>query len=73
MDFMNLNQSAHGDREFAFMETRMGLAGRRSSVTGATRRCASAIGAWARAAAGWREAHGAHRSPGSATTCGRSR
>jgi L-arabinose isomerase len=26
MDFMNLNQAAHGDREFAFMETRMGLA-----------------------------------------------
>lgn len=25
MDFMNLNQSAHGDREFGFMATRMGL------------------------------------------------
>ena len=30
MDFMNLNQSAHGDREFGFMETRMGL--RRKTV-----------------------------------------
>ena len=26
MDFMNLNQSAHGDREFGFIETRMRLA-----------------------------------------------
>ena len=26
MDFMNLNQSAHGDREFGFMQTRMGSA-----------------------------------------------
>ncbi len=32
MDFMNLNQSAHGDREFGFMETRMGL--RRKTVVG---------------------------------------
>ncbi len=26
MDFMNLNQSAHGDREFGFIGTRMGIA-----------------------------------------------
>lgn len=26
MDFMNLNQSAHGDREFGFIATRMGIA-----------------------------------------------
>jgi L-arabinose isomerase len=32
MDFMNLNQSAHGDREFGFMETRMRL--RRNAVVG---------------------------------------
>ena len=32
MDFMNLNQSAHGDREFGFIETRMGL--RRKTVVG---------------------------------------
>lgn len=25
MDFMNLNQSAHGDREFGFMCTRLGI------------------------------------------------
>jgi L-arabinose isomerase len=57
MDFMNLNQSAHGDREFGFAETRMGL--RRKTVAGHWRDplVAARIGAWARAAIGWREAH----------------
>jgi L-arabinose isomerase len=32
MDFMNLNQSAHGDREFGFVLTRMRLA--RKTVVG---------------------------------------
>ena len=32
MDFMNLNQSAHGDREFAYILTRMGIV--RKSVVG---------------------------------------
>ncbi len=56
MDFMNLNQSAHGDREFGFLETRMGL--RRKTVVGHWRdpQVAARIGTWARAAAGWREA-----------------
>ena len=56
MDFMNLNQSAHGDREFGFVETRMGL--RRKTVVGHWRdpQVAARIGVWARAAAGWREA-----------------
>jgi len=53
MDFMNLNQSAHGDREFGFMETRMGL--RRKTVVGhwSDPEVARRIGAWARAASGW--------------------
>jgi L-arabinose isomerase len=57
MDFMNLNQSAHGDREFGYLETRLRL--RRKTVVGHWRdpRVAARIGAWARAAAGWREAH----------------
>jgi len=57
MDFMNLNQSAHGDREFGFLETRMGV--RRKTVVGHWRdpQVAARIGAWARAAAGWHEAH----------------
>jgi L-arabinose isomerase len=57
MDFMNLNQSAHGDREFGFVETRMGL--RRKTVVGHWRdpQVAARVGVWARAAAGWHEAH----------------
>jgi L-arabinose isomerase len=56
MDFMNLNQSAHGDREFAFMETRMGLM--RKTVVGhwTEPRVRERVGAWSRAAAGWHEA-----------------
>jgi len=56
MDFMNLNQAAHGDREFAFMETRMGLV--RKTVVGHWTEpgVRDRIGAWARAACGWREA-----------------
>jgi L-arabinose isomerase len=56
MDYMNLHQSAHGDREFGFIATRMGIA--RKTVVGhwsdATTR--ARIGAWSRAACGWREA-----------------
>ena len=56
MDFMNLNQSAHGDREFGFIETRMRL--RRKTVVGHWRdpEVAARVGVWARAAAGWHEA-----------------
>jgi L-arabinose isomerase len=57
MDFMNLNQSAHGDREFGFLETRMRL--RRKTVVGhwSDPAVAGRIGGWARAACGWHEAH----------------
>jgi L-arabinose isomerase len=56
MAFMNLNQSAHGDREFGFMETRMRL--RRKTVVGhwADPSVVERIGTWARAACGWHEA-----------------
>jgi L-arabinose isomerase len=56
MDFMNLNQSAHGDREFGFIETRMGM--RRKTVVGHWRdpQLAARVGVWARAASGWHEA-----------------
>ena len=56
MDFMNLNQSAHGDREFGFLQTRMGL--RRKTVVGHWQdpQVAARVGVWVRAAAGWREA-----------------
>ena len=56
MDFMNLNQSAHGDREFGFVQTRMGVV--RKTVVGhwTETRVRERIGSWARAACGWREA-----------------
>jgi L-arabinose isomerase len=52
MDFMNLNQAAHGDREFGYIETRMGV--RRKTVVGHVSDPAvrSRIGEWMRAARG---------------------
>ncbi|GAA4562517.1 L-arabinose isomerase [Planotetraspora kaengkrachanensis] len=52
MDFMNLNQAAHGDREFGYVQTRLGVA--RKTVAGhvSDPSVAARIGAWARAAAG---------------------
>ncbi len=59
MDFMNLNQSAHGDREFGFMVSRMRL--RRKVVVGHWQDPAlvQRIDVWARAAAGWNDWQGA--------------
>ncbi len=58
MDFMNLNQSAHGDREFGYMATRLGL--NRKVVVGHWRDEAvqARIGAWSRAAAAWSDWQG---------------
>ena len=55
MDFMNLNQSAHGDREFAYMATRLRL--RRKTVVGhwLDPVTVERIGTWSRAACGWHE------------------
>ncbi len=55
MDFMNLNQSAHGDREFGFIQTRLGLGS--TIVVGhvgnpATRQ---RVADWARVASAWSE------------------
>ncbi len=52
-DFMNLNQAAHGDREFGYIQTRLGVA--RTTVVGhvSDERVSSRIGVWMRAAAGW--------------------
>jgi len=57
MDFMNLNQSAHGDREFGFIETRMRLS--RKTVVGFWQDPAVVhrLSTWTRAAAAWDEAH----------------
>ncbi|GIF21968.1 L-arabinose isomerase [Actinoplanes tereljensis] len=50
MDFMNLNQAAHGDREFGYVQTRLGVA--RTTVAGhaSEPRTAERVGSWARAA-----------------------
>ena len=70
---MNLNQAAHGDREFGYIQTRLGIA--RKTVAGhvcdpGTR---ARIATWARAAMGLRGHAYAAGSPGSATTCATSR
>ncbi|MGA3141701.1 MAG: L-arabinose isomerase [Verrucomicrobiota bacterium] len=59
MDFMNLNQSAHGDREHGFIMSRMRLD--RKVVTGFWQDVAiqKQIGAWCRAAAAWHDWQGA--------------
>src|SRR5664279_3531532 len=59
MDFMNTNQSAHGDREFGFIMTRMRI--NRKVVVGhwQDEQALAQIGAWSRAAAGWNDWQGA--------------
>lgn len=53
MDFMNLNQAAHGDREYAHMVSRMSIA--RKIVVGepASQAVADRVSAWAYATIGW--------------------
>ncbi|NYE70394.1 L-arabinose isomerase [Microlunatus parietis] len=52
MDFMNLNQAAHGDREFGYIQTRLAVP--RKTVAGhvSDPRVRQRIGAWQRAARG---------------------
>ena len=59
MDFMNLNQSAHGDREFGFIMSRMRL--NRRVVVGhwQSETVQQQIDTWVRAAAGWNDWQGA--------------
>jgi L-arabinose isomerase len=56
MDFMNLNQAAHGDREFGHIETRLGIA--RKTVAGHWQDpyVADRVAAWSRAACALNEA-----------------
>ena len=58
MDFMNLNQSAHGDREFGFIGARIGL--RRKVITGfwQDESVVSQLSVWARAAVAWHDSQG---------------
>ena len=59
MNFMNLNQSAHGDREFGFIGSRMRLD--RKVVVGhwQDENIQSDIGVWTRAACAWADWQGA--------------
>ena len=52
MDFMNLNQAAHGDREFGYIQTRLGVP--RTTIAGHTDSpgLTERVGTWVRAAAG---------------------
>lgn len=56
-DYMNLNQAAHGDREFGYIQSRLGVA--RKTVVGhvTNPEVKSQVEAWQRAAAGWAAAH----------------
>jgi len=58
MDFMNLNQAAHGDREAGFIHTRMRLG--RKVVVGhwSDTEVQDRVGAWMRAARAWQDWQG---------------
>jgi L-arabinose isomerase len=72
MDFMNLNQAAHGDREFAHVVSRVGAP--RKTVAGhvSDPSVAARIGTWARAATGLTELRSLRLSR-FGDTCARSR
>jgi L-arabinose isomerase len=55
MDFMNLNQAAHGDREFGYVQARLGVA--RKTVAGHVSNpgVVARVAGWARAALGFNE------------------
>jgi L-arabinose isomerase len=59
MDYMNLNQSAHGDREFGFIMSRMRI--NRKVIAGhwQDEKIIEQINGWTRAAAGWHDWQGA--------------
>ena len=59
MDFMNLNQSAHGDREFGFIVSRMRMS--RKVIVGHWQdpEVIQELNTWCRAAAGWHDWQGA--------------
>jgi L-arabinose isomerase len=66
-DFMNLNQAAHGDREFGYIQTRLGVRARPSSATSPTAvRRRSRTGSAPRPAG---RPPARSSSPASATTC----
>ena len=71
MDFMNLNQSAHGDREFGFMMSRMRI--RRKVVTGywQDQQVVRQIAEWTQGCCGLERLAGSEVFDGSVIICGR--
>jgi L-arabinose isomerase len=59
MDFMNLNQSAHGGREFGFMLSRLRKSRRVIAGYWQDESVQKRLGNWMRAASGWHDAQGA--------------
>jgi L-arabinose isomerase len=52
-DFMNLNQAAHGDREFGYIQARMNVAHKTVVGHHSNPAVTAQIGTWSRAASGW--------------------
>jgi L-arabinose isomerase len=52
MDFMNLNQAAHGDREFGYIQSRLGIPRKTVAGHATDPTVTHRIGTWARAATG---------------------
>ncbi|MFE9750423.1 L-arabinose isomerase [Saccharothrix saharensis] len=58
MDFMNLNQAAHGDREFGFIQTRIGVPRKTVAGHASDPLLAERIDGWVRAATGYSHLNG---------------
>ncbi|WP_158843556.1 L-arabinose isomerase [Saccharothrix deserti] len=58
MDFMNLNQAAHGDREFGFIQTRLGVPRKTVAGHASDPLLAERIDGWVRAATGYSHLNG---------------
>ena len=56
-DFMNLNQAAHGDREYAYVATRLGVARTKVVWHVSNPAVIARVGSWVRGAAGWAATH----------------
>jgi L-arabinose isomerase len=54
MDFMNLNQAAHGDREFGYIQARLGVPRKTIAGHATDPSVVARVEAWARAAIGFR-------------------
>ena len=52
MDFMNLNQAAHGDREFGYIQTRLGAPRKTVAGFASHEGVQAGVGSWVRAARG---------------------